>query len=134
MFIAKNNDLIILAKNTREELEQALQFMAYTSIEETDIEYQLCNGKYLTPEERAQEGRERVAMLKMTPLDFLKAIQTVGVTYAQIKALCEANAQVDMELRFCNHVYRGNPLLDQLASQFNVTSEQLDELFKTYGE
>ena len=39
MFIAKNNDLIILAKETREELEQALQLMVYTSIEETDIDY-----------------------------------------------------------------------------------------------
>lgn len=55
MFIAKNNDLIILAKNTREELEQALQFMQYTAIEETDIDYQLYNGEYLTGEEVAEK-------------------------------------------------------------------------------
>lgn len=54
MFIAKNNDLIILAKETREELEHALTFMPYTTIEETDIEYQLYNGEYLTAEEIAQ--------------------------------------------------------------------------------
>lgn len=58
MFIAKNNDLIILAKETREELEQALQFMVYTSIEETDIEYELYNGVYLTKEEIAQKQKE----------------------------------------------------------------------------
>lgn len=58
MFIAKNNDLIILAKDTREELEQALQMMVYTSIEETDIEYQLYNGEYLTEEEIAEKRRE----------------------------------------------------------------------------
>lgn len=51
MFIAKNNDLIILAKNTREELEQALQFMVYTDIEETDKNYILYNGSYVTEEE-----------------------------------------------------------------------------------
>lgn len=51
MFIAKNNDLIILARETREELEQALKFMVYTDIEETDIEYELYNGEYLTKEE-----------------------------------------------------------------------------------
>ena len=59
MFIAKNNDLIILAKDTREELEQALQFMVYTSIEETDIDYQLYNGEYLTPEEIEVKERQR---------------------------------------------------------------------------
>ena len=59
MFIAKNNDLIILAKNTREELEQALQFMVYTSIEETNIDYQLYNCKYLTPEEIEVEQNKR---------------------------------------------------------------------------
>lgn len=58
MFIAKNNDLIVLAKDTREELEQSLKFMVYTSIEETDINYQLYNGEYLTPEEVAQKQEE----------------------------------------------------------------------------
>lgn len=59
MFIAKNEDLIILAKYTREELEQALQFMVYTSIEETDIDYQLYSGEYLTPEEREEQEKQR---------------------------------------------------------------------------
>lgn len=49
MFIAKNNDFIVLARDTREELEQALTFMVYTSIEETEENYQLYNGQYLTP-------------------------------------------------------------------------------------
>ena len=70
MFIAKNNDLIILAKDTREELEQALQFMVYTSIEETDIEYQLYDGEYLTPEEIAVKERARLDALSMTRSDF----------------------------------------------------------------
>ena len=60
MFIAKNNDLIILAKDTREELEQALKFMVYTDIEETDINYELYNGQYLTPEEiEIEENKKR---------------------------------------------------------------------------
>lgn len=51
MWIAKDNNLIILAKDTREELEQALKFMVYTSIEETEENYQLYNGQYLTEEQ-----------------------------------------------------------------------------------
>jgi hypothetical protein len=55
MFIAKNNNLIILARNTREELEQALQLMVYTDIEETETEYQLYDGQYLTADEVAEK-------------------------------------------------------------------------------
>lgn len=51
MFIAKNNDLIILAKDTEQELLQALKFMVYTSIEETETNYELINGQYVTQEE-----------------------------------------------------------------------------------
>ena len=72
-------------------------------------------------------------MLKMTPRDFLLAITNMGVEWTAIKALMDSNPQVAIELQFCNNVYRGNPLLDQLCGQFNVTSEQLDELFKAKG-
>lgn len=58
MWIAKNNDLIILANNSRAELERQLQFMVYTSIEETQEEYELINGKYVT-ETEASELREQ---------------------------------------------------------------------------
>lgn len=70
MWIAKNNDLIILAKDTRQELEQALKFMVYTSIEETDIEYELYDGEYLTPEEVAVKERQHLDALFMTRSDF----------------------------------------------------------------
>ena len=58
MWIAKNNNLIILAKNTKAELEQALKFMVYTDIEETETEYELYDGQYLTPEEVADIREE----------------------------------------------------------------------------
>ena len=70
MFIAKNNDLIILTASTREELENQLGFMVYTSIEETDINYQLYGGEYLTEEEIAQKEYERLQELFMTRSDF----------------------------------------------------------------
>ena len=57
----------------------------------------------------------------------------MGVEWTAIKALMDNNPQVAIELQFCNNVYRGNPLLDQLCGQFNITSEQLDELFKAKG-
>ena len=133
MFIARQNDLIVLTGDSREALEKATLLMPNITIEETDIEYVNVGGKYVTPEVAIEKEKERVAMLKMTPRDFLLAITNMGVEWADIKALMDSNPQVAIELQFCNNVYRGNPLLDQLCGQFNITSEQLDELFKAKG-
>lgn len=133
MYIAKQNDLIVLTGDNREALEKATLLMPNITIEETDIEYVNVGGEYVTPEVAIEKEKERVAMLKMTPRDFLLAITNMGVEWTAIKALMDSNPQVAIELQFCNNVYRGNPLLDQLCGQFNVTSEQLDELFKAKG-
>ena len=133
MFIAKQNDLIVLTGDNREALEKATLLMPNITIEETDIEYVNVGGEYVTPEVAIEKEKERVAMLKMTPRDFLLAITNMGVEWTAIKALMDSNPQVAIELQFCNNVYRGNPLLDQLCGQFNITSKQLDELFKAKG-
>ena len=51
MWIAKNNDLIVLAKDVKKELDEATRFIVYTSIEETEENYILHNGQYLTEAE-----------------------------------------------------------------------------------
>ena len=133
MFIAKQGDLIVQIASTEEELKSKMLFCSAYTVEETDVEYELVNGKFITSAEKLEEEAKRIAMLKMTPLDFIKALEEVGVSYSKIKELCNTNEEVEKQLRFCNHVYRGNPLLDQLCGLFNVTTEQLDELFKKYG-
>ena len=90
MFIAKNNDLIVLAKDTKEELEKALLFMVYDSIEETDIEYELYKGEYLTPEQIAQRERERLDNLYMTRSDFFDGfIMAFGLGQTELRAIVE---------------------------------------------
>lgn len=134
MFIAKQNDLIVLTGETEGELRNKTVFMPDITIEETDVDYELVGGKYVTPDEAKQIEKERVAMLKMTPRDFLLACtQDLGIEWSTLKELMDNNAQVAIELQFCNNVYRGNPLLDQLCGNFGITSEQLDELFKAKG-
>lgn len=95
MFIAKNNDLIILAKETREELEQALQMMVYTSVEETDIDYQLYGGEYLTPEEIEVKNKERKRQEILDELDKLdlKSIRAIRANDEEYIAQYEAQAQ-----------------------------------------
>ena len=131
MFIAKNNDLIILAKDTREELEEALQLMVYTSIEETDIEYQLYNGEYLTPEEVQQKEQERINNLTMTPLDFIGVLQSLGLNLEQINAFLESNLNIKMQLTYCNSVYCGvvKSFLPITIEGITITPEMAERAF-----
>ena len=139
MYIAKDNDLIVLARNTREELEQALQFMAYTSIEETEVEYELYNGSYLTKEEIKVKERERLDKLSMTRGDVFEAlILARGLTKPQIRAMIE-NAELDdiTKALYLNRFdealdfYRGFPVFDMLGQVLGVTPKQLDDFFET---
>lgn len=75
-----------------------------------------------------------LSMLKMTPLDFLKAIEQYGITYDMVKQFMEQNPLVERELRFCQFVYRKHPMLQSL-SEYGITSEVLDTIFrKANGE
>jgi len=129
MYIARNNDLIVMAKETREELEQALQFMVYTSIEETETEYKLYNGQYLTPEDAAKKERERINKLSLTKREvFLALYKDKGITPEQIKAMLN-NQESLIELEYAVEYYRGNPIIDEIGSILGYSSEDLDYLF-----
>lgn len=135
MFIAKNNDLIIMARDTKEELEKALTFMVYTSIEETDIEYTLYNGEYLTPEEIRQKERERLNMLNLTAADVERAIyKAKGIDFDDIVEMVKDNPSIDVkalkiELK-ANNFYRGNPYVEQIGLLLGYTSADIDYLFE----
>lgn len=57
MFIGLQNEKIVLAANTKEELENA-PCMVFDRIEETAVDYELYNGEYITVAE-AQAKREQ---------------------------------------------------------------------------
>lgn len=139
MFIAKNNDLIILASASREELESALQFMVYTAIEETKEEYVLYEGSYITEEERQQKERERINALSMTRGDVFEAlILAKGLGKAQVRAMIEsADLDTTTKALYLNRFdealefYRGYPIFDMLGKKLDITSEMLDSFFET---
>lgn len=107
MFIAKNNDLIIIASQSREGLEQALQFMVYTSIEETDIEYKLYNGQYLTQDEIDKQELERVSNLTMTSLDLIGYLRNTGLTLKEINDFLDENLELKTQLTYCQNCFCG---------------------------
>ena len=141
MFIAKNNDLIIAARETRKELEQALRFMVYTSIEETDINYQLYNGEYLTPEEIEIRERQRLDQLSLTPADVERALyKAKGMDFEDLKTLIAAQLpQVDIKglaIEFrAKDFYRGAEaagmrLFDVVGALLGFTTSDMYYLFE----
>lgn len=78
---------------------------------------------------RLVEQPNALAMLKMTPLDFLKALIQLGISYDTIKAIMGANPAIEMEMEFCQNVYRGHPMIEQFAQQYGIPSEVLDNIF-----
>jgi len=70
-----------------------------------------------------------LSMLKMTPLDFLKALLQLGISYDTIKSIMEANPAVEMEMKYCQNVYRGHPMITQFAQQYGISDEVLDAIF-----
>lgn len=143
MYIARNNDLIVMAKDTREELEQALQFMVYTSIEETETEYQLYDSEYLTVDEIAQREAERIAQLHLTRGDVFRALLMARqVTRAQLRAMIEQMPDETPEQAMAKELalidfdealdfYRGIALVDTLGLALGITEEQMTEFFET---
>lgn len=150
MFIAKNNDLIISAKDTKEELEQSLKRMAYTSIEETDTAYIYHNGSYFTQEELARLEHERIQKLSVTKSDFFDAtIKAFGLDDTDLLPIVASIiAQVEVpevmkkialnNFKNAKDFYRNHEIFNIIAGQpivvnddltITITSEQFDRYF-----
>ena len=82
--------------------------------------------------EAKQEAKEkeRIAKLTCTKRVFALMLQELGISYTQLKELIATNEQAQLEWDLCVELERKNPLLDVMALQLGVTSEQLDGLFK----
>lgn len=150
MFIAKNNGLIVQAKETREELEQALQLMDYDTIEETDVNYISYKGQYVTKEEIAEQEKARIQELYMTRSDFFDGtIQAWGRGQDELLVLIQTllatlpieNVKKLMAINnFKNalNFYRKHDLFKMLVNmpiplnetlQIFITEEHLDKFF-----
>ena len=81
-------------------------------------------------EEQAEKERERIGNLQVTKRVFALALQQLGITYSQLKALIATSEQAQLEWDLCVELQRNNPLLDVMAAQLDVSSETLDMIFK----
>ena len=88
------------------------------------------NNKEAWEAEQAQKEKERIAKLTCTKRVFALMLQELGITYAMLKELIATNEQAQLEWDLSVQLERGNPLLDVMAMQLGITSEQLDGLFR----
>lgn len=75
----------------------------------------------------------RLLTLAMKPIDFINAIETIGVNYTDLTAYCQENTEADKYLKYSDLITRGDEFLNDFAEHFNISSEKLDNLFKKYG-
>ena len=102
--------------------------------EYTEDEYVLDGEEYVLKDEAYQEKqalkeKERVGNLTCTKRVFALMLQELGILYSQLKELIATNEQAQLEWDLCVELERKNPLLDIMAMQLGITSEQLDGLF-----
>ena len=129
MFIAKKEDFIILARETKQQLLQDLGVKKYDTIEQTDINYQVYQSEYLTPEQIAEKEEERIQQLSLTKRDLLLALyDDKGLTPEQLKANLDDRAKIEFD--YAEKYYRFNPLIDSVGTALGYTKEQLDYLFE----
>ena len=91
-----------------------------------------------TPEyiaKKEKEEQERINKLTMTPLDFIKVLQSFGLTLAQINTFLENNLNIKMQLTYCNLVYCGvvKTFLPLTIEEITITSEMIEQIFKEQG-
>lgn len=115
-------------------------------VEQSDLDGQWYLSGYApmkTDEQKAQEERERIAMLNLTAADVERAIyKAKGIDFDDIITMVQAQPLSDegtpvidikalkIELK-ANNFYRGNPYINQVGTLLGFTSRQLDEFFET---
>lgn len=121
MYISKYNNLIVLAKDTREELEQALQFIMYDTIEETDVEYVLYEGAYMTKEEVEDKKHK----------DFLKDFFKTSLGWVRRKVSMKTGETKDFLADILPILQEGIPIItyteDGKQNKVLTTAEFIEE-------
>ena len=133
MFILKQGNIIAEISEVRGELIELKTRIPNSVIEETNVNYVLYNGSYLTPEEVALKEQDKINHLTMTALDFITYIKKAGVSDEIILQYLQANPSVQLQLTLCQNVYCG--VVRQLCpikitEQLIITDEQVVNMFK----
>ena len=140
--VNQETGLVEVGLGTNEQFYQSIG-MAELDVQQSDIDgnwylAEKCPTK--TDEQKAQEEKERIALLSLTRGDVFRGLLLAKqVTRAEIRAMIENNElltglQKEMALIDFDEAlnfYRGNTLIDTLGLALGIASEQLDKFFET---
>lgn len=107
--------------------------MSLLDVEQSDVNnawYLKEKCPHLTPAEKEERERERIAHLKCTKRVLALMLQQLGIGYNQLKELIATNEQAQLEWDLCIELERCNPLLDIMGQQLGLTPAQIDQMFK----
>ena len=139
MFYIEDNNKIVLFDEDKQKLQDTISFMPqYKDLEIQEVQegFVIYDFELMTVEEmkekQAQKERERLNMLSMTALDFIKALQSFGLTLEQINAYLESNLAVKMQLTYCQNVYCGvvKALMPVTVGDITITADMIETVFK----
>ena len=83
------------------------------------------------PERKREEERQRVLKLKCTKRVLVKILEELGKDYYQdILPLIESNRDAKLQWDLCVELERGNPLINIIGGQLDISEEQIDNIFK----
>ena len=139
MYYIQQDEKIVLFDENKQKLQDTISFMPQyegLEIKEVGEGYIIYDFELITVEEmkekQAQKERERLNMLSMTALDFIKALQSFGLTLEQINAYLETNLEVKMQLTYCQNVYCGivKALMPVTVGDITITADMIETAFK----
>lgn len=133
MFILKQGNIIAGASEVKDELIKLKARIPNSVIEETDTNYILYNGSYLTPEEVKSKEQDKINHLTCTALDLATFIKQTGLTDAEVLQFLNSNPSLQLQLTLCKDVYCGVvrqlcPL--KITETLTLTDEMVVAFFK----
>lgn len=115
-----------------------IEFYKSIGMEEIDVELSDIDGLYYTIDKckmKTQEEKEQELLLKLfvTPLDFIKMLQQVGLTTEQINNYIESNLEIKTQLTYCSNVYYAivETFLPLQIGDITIDKDTIKQMFLT---
>ena len=86
-----------------------------------------------TQEEKEAQEKKRVNNLTMTPLDFIKVLESLGLSLEEINNFLDSHLEIKTQLQYCNLVYCGvvKNFTPITIGELTITPEMIEHAFKS---
>ena len=84
-----------------------------------------------TEAEKQKQEQEQINNLTMTPLDFIKVLESLGLSLTEINAFLDSHIEIKTQLTYCNLVYCGvaKSFLPITIGELTITPEIIEQAF-----